>query len=196
MADFWSKAVDWFTGGNDGSQGLGGFVNRIGSGFGGFWNRVTGSTEMNKKTYDQNFEMWNKNNAYNDPSAQMKRLTDAGVNPLLAFGDSASSGMSSGGGAGSGGSGGSGGIQQMVGIKSALAGINNVKADTLIKSAQAKYISEQTKYIHARGNLTDAQIEDMQNAIDYYNEHKTFRESDFKKGIFQMFLNYGSGLFK
>lgn len=40
-------------------------------------------------------EMWNKQNEYNLPINQRKRLEDAGINPNLAFGSSASSGIAS-----------------------------------------------------------------------------------------------------
>ncbi len=36
----------------------------------------------------QNIEFWNMQNAYNDPSAQMARLKQAGLNPNLIYGQS------------------------------------------------------------------------------------------------------------
>lgn len=36
--------------------------------------------------YAKDLQMWNMANAYNDPSAQMKRLKDAGINPFNVFG--------------------------------------------------------------------------------------------------------------
>ena len=39
----------------------------------------------NQKARDYNTLMWEKNNAYNDPSAQMERLRNAGINPHLAY---------------------------------------------------------------------------------------------------------------
>lgn len=45
---------------------------------------------------DQNLKLWNLNNAYNTPQAQMQRYRDAGLNPHLIYGNgSASSGNSS-----------------------------------------------------------------------------------------------------
>lgn len=41
--------------------------------------------EENQKARDYNTMMWEKNNAYNDPSAQMERLKNAGINPHLAY---------------------------------------------------------------------------------------------------------------
>lgn len=37
--------------------------------------------------YDRSVEQWNRENSYNSPSALMSRLTDAGLNPNLAYGD-------------------------------------------------------------------------------------------------------------
>lgn len=39
--------------------------------------------------FDKNLEMWNKNNEYNSPTAQMQRLSSAGLNPNLVYGDGA-----------------------------------------------------------------------------------------------------------
>ena len=39
--------------------------------------------------YNRSIEMWNMNNAYNDPSAQMERLRQAGLNPNLVYGNGA-----------------------------------------------------------------------------------------------------------
>lgn len=42
-------------------------------------------SEENQKAFDRNVQMFNMENAYNDPSAVMERLKNAGVNPFLAF---------------------------------------------------------------------------------------------------------------
>lgn len=41
--------------------------------------------KMLERQLSYNTEMWNKQNAYNDPSAQVKRLKDAGINPIMAM---------------------------------------------------------------------------------------------------------------
>lgn len=50
------------------------------------------SRKFEKEQYDRqrrdNLEDWNRNNAYNDPSAQMKRLKAGGLNPNLVYGQS------------------------------------------------------------------------------------------------------------
>jgi hypothetical protein len=42
--------------------------------------------EMAEYQYSKDLEMWNRQNAYNDPAAQMKRLEEAGLNPNLVYG--------------------------------------------------------------------------------------------------------------
>lgn len=44
-----------------------------------------------EKAFQRNVEMWNKQNAYNTPAAQMARLEAAGLNPNLAYGTLGSS---------------------------------------------------------------------------------------------------------
>lgn len=39
--------------------------------------------------FNKNVDMWNKQNEYNSPSAQVQRLKDAGLNPALVYGDGA-----------------------------------------------------------------------------------------------------------
>lgn len=46
------------------------------------------SREMYERQRQDNIEFWNMQNAYNDPSQQMARLKDAGLNPNLVYGGS------------------------------------------------------------------------------------------------------------
>ena len=75
---------------------LGGSLLGAGLGFINDWiNRDTNIVEAAKQRdwqYDMmleqqkyNTEMWNKNNEYNSPEAQLKRLTDLGINPATAL---------------------------------------------------------------------------------------------------------------
>ena len=51
----------------------------------GWWN-TNQQQKLNDKAYAQNVALWNMQNAYNDPSAQMQRLQNAGLNPNLVYG--------------------------------------------------------------------------------------------------------------
>lgn len=44
--------------------------------------------DLAEYAYAQNLEQWNRENAYNSPSAQMDRLVQAGLNPNLIYGNS------------------------------------------------------------------------------------------------------------
>lgn len=61
--------------------------------------RETNQAQMDLAKYqaDRNYELWQENNAYNTPSAQMERYNEAGLNPNLIYGEgqSASAGNSS-----------------------------------------------------------------------------------------------------
>lgn len=45
------------------------------------------NSDMLKQQQDFAYKMWKLNNEYNTPSNQIKRLREAGVNPMLAMGD-------------------------------------------------------------------------------------------------------------
>ena len=49
-----------------------------------------------KYQYAKDVEMWNANNAYNTPKAQMDRLMDAGLNPNMVYGSGTVAGNTSG----------------------------------------------------------------------------------------------------
>lgn len=51
-----------------------------------------GNMELAKYAYQQDLEMWNRQNAYNTPSAQMQRYREAGLNPNLIYGSGSSAG--------------------------------------------------------------------------------------------------------
>lgn len=50
------------------------------------------SEQMYQRQYDDNLRLWNMQNAYNDPKAQMERLRAAGLNPMLMYGKGAGAG--------------------------------------------------------------------------------------------------------
>lgn len=55
--------------------------------------RDTNNAQMELAKYqaDQNLNLWNLNNEYNSPSAQMERYKEAGLNPNLIYGNGSSS---------------------------------------------------------------------------------------------------------
>lgn len=65
-------------------NGLGSVTNGLFQGAQNKKNREFQAAE-NQKARDFNLDMWNKNNAYNDPTQQMARLKNAGINPHLAY---------------------------------------------------------------------------------------------------------------
>lgn len=48
------------------------------------------SKKLMELQYQQNLDLWNKQNEYNSPTAQMRRLQAAGLNPNLVYGSSVS----------------------------------------------------------------------------------------------------------
>lgn len=81
--------------------GIGGVVSGISSLFGGSSTnktnlkiaRETNAAQMELAKYqaDQNYKLWEANNAYNTPEAQMQRYQEAGLNPHLIYGNGSSS---------------------------------------------------------------------------------------------------------
>lgn len=51
--------------------------------------------KLAKYAYSKDLEMWNRNNEYNNPSAQMSRLSSAGLNPNLVYGSGTVTGNTS-----------------------------------------------------------------------------------------------------
>lgn len=47
--------------------------------------------ELAELQYKRNLDMWERQNVYNSPAEQMKRLTDAGLNPNLIYGNGSAS---------------------------------------------------------------------------------------------------------
>lgn len=48
---------------------------------------IKANKELAEYAYDRDLEMWERNNAYNAPAAQMQRLKDANLNPHLVYGN-------------------------------------------------------------------------------------------------------------
>lgn len=58
----------------------------LGTAAGDLWNDYS-SRKAAKKQYNYQMEMWNLNNEYNSPKAQMERLREANLNPNLVYGN-------------------------------------------------------------------------------------------------------------
>lgn len=67
---------------------IGGIGSLLGIGGQAMSNRA--QAKENEKNRQFALDMWNAENAYNDPSAMMQRFTNAGLNPALIYGDGAS----------------------------------------------------------------------------------------------------------
>lgn len=55
-------------------------------GVGSLVNNILGTTQAMKDQNKEQWNMWNAQNAYNTPAAQMQRLKEAGLNPMLVYG--------------------------------------------------------------------------------------------------------------
>ena len=113
--------------------------------FGGTLNDLTGSTDMLKKEYANNVALWNMQNEYNTPAAQIARMKAAGidVNPLTyAVGNGNMSTTASNISAPSVGASGINPIASLVSVLSTIS-------DLRLRDAQAGYISEQTRALRA-----------------------------------------------
>lgn len=67
------------------------FLPAIASGFGSIFGAATAKSQQNKANRF-NLEMWNRQNIYNSPVDQMRRLRMAGLNPNLIYGSSGNTG--------------------------------------------------------------------------------------------------------
>nr|QJB19625.1 MAG: DNA pilot protein [Microvirus sp.] len=120
--------------------------------------------EMNMKMsdleYKRNLELWNMNNQYNTPKAQMARYGDAGLNPNLIYGQ--------------GSSGNSGSIfryqapeqratRQPIDVMGALSAYQDVR----MKQAQTNNVEQQNRNIKLDGDLKQKQLDwvDRLNAV-------------------------------
>lgn len=113
-----------------------------------------------QKNRDFQLEMFNKQNAYNDPKAVISRMMRAGVNPAVALGggfaDSAAAPIGS--AASSSGSVGTG-LPSYTGLQSLgpqFAQIENIQADSDLKQAQAENLRKQTSWIDIINSNVDS----------------------------------------
>lgn len=125
----------------------------------------------NQKARDYNTMMWEKNNAYNDPAQQMARLKNAGINPHLAYSEGGVTNTSSSPASSNASSMPEGRAPQLdvnAMLNARLVGeqINNVKADTLKKQAEARNIGTDTEGKTLQNGITTNVLENWQNTYD------------------------------
>lgn len=132
--------------------------------------------EMAELSFQRNIEQWNRENEYNSPLEQRKRLQAAGLNADLFYGSGAGNMMSadsptmfspSGGGAPASGAVGRG-IPEFdtLAIERARAEIENIKADTVKKESEGELTAKQVQYAD---DLLSGQV-NAQNVSIRYNE--------------------------
>lgn len=127
--------------------------------------------EENQKARDYNTMMWERNNAYNDPASQMARLKNAGINPHLAYSQGGITNTSSSPASSNASSMPEGRAPQLdinAMLNARLIGeqINNMKADTAKKEAEAKNIGTDTESKTLANGITTKVLENWQNTYD------------------------------
>lgn len=125
----------------------------------------------NQKSRDYNTMMWEKNNAYNDPTQQMARLKNAGINPHLAYSQGGVTNTSSSPASSNASSVPEGRAPQLdvnAMLNARLVGeqINNIKADTLKKEAEARNIGTDTEGKTLQNGISTKVLENWQNTYD------------------------------
>nr|QJB21200.1 MAG: DNA pilot protein [Microvirus sp.] len=131
----------------------------------------------NQKARDYNTMMWEKNNAYNDPTQQMARLKNAGINPHLAYSQGGVTNTSSSPASSNASSMPEGRAPQLdvnAMLNARLVGeqINNIKADTLKKEAEARNIGTDTEAKTLQNGITTKELENWQNTYDAEMSYK------------------------
>lgn len=136
-------------------------------------------SKENQKARDYNTEMWEKNNAYNDPTQQMERLKNAGINPHLAYSQGGVANTSSSPASSNASSMPEGRAPQLdvnAMLNARLVGeqINNIKADTAKKQAEAQNIGTDTESKTLQNGITTNVLENWQNT---YEADMSFKKS-------------------
>ena len=125
----------------------------------------------NEKARQFNLKMWELNNEYNSPVNQMKRLKEANINPHLAYSNGSAMNTSN-APASSNASSMPAGVAPQMDINGLLQAlltkeqINNIKADTEKKQAEAKNIGTDTESKTLQNGITTKVLENWQNTYD------------------------------
>ncbi len=137
--------------------------------------------ELANFNFDKNLEMWQMQNAYNDPTRQMERLKQAGINPHLAF--------SSGAGANT-----SGAPPQMDAQppEAMASGVNMPFGSTLrsyqqnrLQRRQEDLLSAQTENIKAK-TLTEGVVTGIKKLDTIIKSFKSSKQSELYKRSWTM----------
>ena len=136
-------------------------------------------SKENQKARDYNTMMWEKNNEYNDPAQQMARLQNAGINPHLAYSQGGVTNTSSSPASSNASSMPEGRAPQLdvnAMLNARLIGeqINNIKADTMKKEAEAKNIGTDTEGKTLANGITTKVLE---NWNDTYEADMSYKKS-------------------
>lgn len=128
--------------------------------------------------YQRSIDMWNMNNAYNDPSAQMERLKQAGLNPNMVYGGGATTAASA-----------PSAPQASSATPPRFQGVDALPAlsmymDVKMKQAQADLIEEQKNNVIQRtaNERTDGLLKTLD--LDYFgtrNRRSTFELTNLEK---------------
>lgn len=145
-----------------------GIANAVGGFIGGAANAFTGgmigdyfNRKAEKRQWNRDITMWNMQNEYNSPSAQMERLRQAGLNPQLALGDVNSVAKAQLGGSASQSSNSSVGTVDLIKNPLALAQFNlnkkQAEANIELTKEKAKTESDTQRQLLASSELLQAQ---------------------------------------
>ena len=155
------------------SAGIAGGVSLMNGLLQGQQNRLNRDFQMkeNQKARDYNTMMWEKNNAYNDPTQQMARLKNAGINPHLAYSQGGVTNTSTSPASSNASSMPEGRAPQLdvnAMLNARLVGeqINNIKADTKKKEAEASNIGTDTEGKTLQNGISTKVLENWQNTYD------------------------------
>lgn len=111
--------------------------------------------QLAQNAWQRDVDMWNMNNEYNSPSAQLQRYRDAGINPLMVAGSQPyeSSSIQSPSGSASGAS-----VNGLGSGLEAFQGLGQL-SDMALKAAQSLNLKADTQKKEKEANLTDAEFQ-------------------------------------
>lgn len=135
------------------------------SSIGGVLNDVLGTTSAMKAQNRQQWAMWNAQNAYNTPAAQMERLKEAGLNPMLVYGHGSVVGNTAGSmSAAAGSSGGGAGLLGAI-VKSPWAAVKMYQ-DLKLGQEQIDQVKANKAVALATAGKINAEADILRNQID------------------------------